>query len=218
MPRDILDVQRGILDVRWGIDDVHKGMIDVQRGSHEAPEARRRHLGVGKEHGDEPPALLDRPLQEDRVLGLHPRARERGGCDGEEAVLAFQKAAVDLMDEDVARADLPFVEEEVDAELVEVLGQAADGVRVGAGVGEEGVIADGHRGIFARPPPVLVGGRFRLPVSTELLSSGCLRGRRPRRSDRLLDAGAAMMATATVVTVVGPAVVGIEAARRGEKA
>jgi hypothetical protein len=34
----------------------------------------------------------------------------------------------------------------------------------------------------------------------------------------LLDAGAAMMATATVVTVVGPAVVGIEAARRGEKA
>jgi len=84
------------------------------------------------------------------VLFLDPGTREGGGSDAEHAVGALEDGLVEPKVDYVPRADLPFVEEDVEPRVVEIFRQAAHLLRICAGIGDEDVVGLRHRGSLYR--------------------------------------------------------------------
>ena len=121
------------------------GAIGVAEVDPDAARQQRRHLGILQQHRDQPLPALDGAPHQRRVLRLHVRPRQRRRRDDEDAAAAGEDAGIEPVHEDIARRDVPLVEEQLETRLVQVLGQRAHPVRIGVTVGNEDVpLVDGR--------------------------------------------------------------------------
>ncbi|HKV07650.1 MAG TPA: hypothetical protein VJ725_05885 [Thermoanaerobaculia bacterium] len=116
----------------------------------DAAREERGKVGVLQKDRDQPKLLLDGQRYCGGVLLQHPGPGEGCGCNAESDIAGLAKGLIQLVDENVPGVDSPLVQEDLQAGVVEVLGQAVDLFGVRVGVGEEDVVALGHPGLRER--------------------------------------------------------------------
>ena len=105
----------------------------------------RRQLHVTQQHRDQPLAAGDRPGDHGGVLLPHPRPGHRGRAGDQDPVEGAEQPRLKPVDEHVARADLPLVEEDMQPGSLQVLGQRADPLGIVVAVGDEHIPRLVHR-------------------------------------------------------------------------